>query len=62
MMLTPLFFVQYALEQENRDWKSKEENAKDEVKEGLKTSYTISNGGASNLEVGPIQDTSALRS
>ena len=45
MMLTPLFFVQYALELEGRDWKLKEENAKDEVKEGLKTSYTVSNGG-----------------
>ena len=44
-MFTPLFFVQYALELEGRDWKSKEENAKDEVKEGLKTSYTVSNGG-----------------
>ena len=45
MMLTPLFFVQYALELEGRRWDLKEEKAKPEVKAGLKTLYTVSNGG-----------------
>ena len=44
-MLTPLFFVQYELEKQGQDWNTKEEKAKPEVKEGLKTLYTVPNGG-----------------